>query len=169
MASDTLEKVSQRLNSIFEGTGYFGQASLTLAHISAVVTYMKRFGVKRKIYINPLGSLNEKFYREGLLFQCLYDNKKRDVFAAGGRYDSLIRDFVPKTQGRASERHAVGFNMAWERLVVSMLRFQRTASTKYLKNSDSESRGLWATRRVWLGILSMHNIDLRLISSATYW
>lgn len=162
-----MEKVSQRLNSVFEGTGYFGQASSTLAHISAVVTYLKRFGVKRKIYINPLGSLNEKFYKEGLLFQCLYDNKKRDVFAAGGRYDRLIRDFVPKTQGRASEHHAVGFNLAWERLVVSMLRFQKTASTKYLKNSDSESRGLWATRRVGFIIQRISTLTNDDVSSVT--
>ncbi len=112
------------------------------------MAYIKRFGIRRKIYINPLSSLNEKFYKGGILFQCLYDNKKRDVFAAGGRYDRLIQDFLPKTQGRAPDHHAVGFSLAWERLVVSMLRFQKTTSTKYLKNPDGDSGGLWLTRRV---------------------
>ena len=119
-----------------------------MAHINAVVTYLKRFDVTRKTYVNPLSSLNEKFYRGGLLFQCLYDNKKRDVFAAGGRYDRLIRDFLPKSQGRALDRHAVGFNLGWERLVASMLRFQKTATKRFLKDSEGACRGLWATRRV---------------------
>lgn len=145
---DTYDRSVEKLKLIFEGSGYFAQASATLAHLNDVLTYLKRFGITRKIYINPLSSLNEKFYRGGVLFQCLYDNKKRDVFAAGGRYDRLIQELGPKSQNRSSTNHAVGFNLAWERLVVSMLRFQRTSSKRYLKSPDGINRGLWATRRV---------------------
>ncbi|KAI9875262.1 MAG: hypothetical protein M1830_008699 [Pleopsidium flavum] len=158
---DTFDKAFQKLKTIFEGTEYLDRASSVLAHISAVGTYLKRFGITRKIYINPLSSLNEKFYRGGLLFQCLYDNKKRDVFAAGGRYDHLIRDFLPKSQGRALDRHAVGFNLGWERLVASLLRFQKTATKRFMKNSEGEYRGLWATRRCDVLVASFDPTALR--------
>lgn len=36
----------------------------------------------------------------GILFQCLYDTKKREVLAAGGRYDRLIEENRPKVQGK---------------------------------------------------------------------
>ena len=119
-----------------------GQMSSVFAHLNAVVRYLKRFKITRRIYINPLSSLNEKFYRGGILFQCLYDNKKRDVFAAGGRYDRLIREFAPRAKGRGMDRHAVGFNLGWEKLVVAMLRFQKTAAKKFLKHTVVLLRGL---------------------------
>ena len=109
-----------------------------------VIEYTKRFDVRSKIYINPLSSLKEKFCKGGVIFSCLYDKKTRDVFAAGGRYDSLIREHRHRTAGHSEERHAVGFNLAWEK----MARLPKASAKGFLKKADEEMHGVWNTRRV---------------------
>ena len=86
---------------------------------------MKRWNIKRKIYISVLSCFNEKFYG-GLLFQCLFDGKQREVLAAGGRYDRLIEEYRPKSSSRgqhAVRYHGVGMNLGWDRLVNAMSRY----------------------------------------------
>lgn len=109
-----------------------------------MVEYTKRFDVKNKIYINPLGSLNEKFCKGGVVFSCLFDRKTRDVFAAGGRYDSLVREHQHKTGSDSEARHAVGFNLAWEK----MARFPKASAKGFLKKAEEDIHGIWNTKRV---------------------
>lgn len=104
--------------------------------------------VRSKIYINPLSSLKEKFYSGSILFSCVYDSKQRDVFAAGGRYDSLIREYRPRMSSQSEDRHAVGFSLAWEKLSTSMARYQKSSGKSFLKKTDEEVQGVWTTRRV---------------------
>lgn len=139
---DTPSKAFQKLKVIFEGTEMFEKASSSIAHLRDVIEYTKRFEVQRKIYVHPLGSLKEKFYKGGVLFSCLYDRKIRDVFAAGGRYDSLIRE-NRHHKNINEERHAVGFNLAWEK----MARLPKSNSKSFLKKPDEEAQGIWSTKR----------------------
>ncbi|QSZ35434.1 hypothetical protein DSL72_008304 [Monilinia vaccinii-corymbosi] len=139
---DTPTKAFQKLKVIFEGTEMFEKASSSIAHLRDVIEYTKRFEVQRKIYVNPLGSLKEKFYKGGVLFSCLYDRKVRDVFAAGGRYDSLIRE-NRHHKSINEERHAVGFNLAWEK----MARLPKSNSKSFLKKPEEEVQGIWNTKR----------------------
>jgi len=99
--------------------------------------------VRNKIYINPLGSLKEKFCKGGVIFSCLYDRKVRDVFAAGGRYDSLIREHRHRISNHSDERHAVGFNLAWEK----MARLPKPSAKGFLKKPEEELHGIWNTKR----------------------
>lgn len=106
--------------------------------------------MRSKIFINPLSSLKESFYKGGILFSCLYDTKRKEVFAAGGRYDGLIREYRPRIGSQTQDRHAVGFCLSWEKLTSSMTRFQKTGSKAFLKKGEEEaSRGL-AQQRVRL-------------------
>lgn len=118
----------------------------TLAHLKTVVEYTKRLGVHAKIYINPLSSLKENFFSGGLLFQCIGDKKGRDVFAAGGRYDGLIRAHRPKIGNQAEGLHAVGFSLAWEKLA----RYPKSGGGKaFLKKSEEEPQNIFNnTKRV---------------------
>jgi len=136
------------MKTIFEGTGTFEKASSAIAHLNEVIAYLKRLEVRSKVFINPLSSLKEKFYKGGILFSCLYDSKRRDVFAAGGRYDSLIREYRPRIGNQSEDRHAVGFSLAWERLSTSMARFQKSSSKTFLKKVEDELNGIWTLRRV---------------------
>ena len=112
----------------------------TLAHLKAVVEYTKRLSVNAKIYINPLSSLKENFFSGGLLFQCITDKKTRDVFAAGGRYDGLIKAHRPKIGSKADGLHAVGFSLAWEKIA----KVPKSGGGKaFLKKSEEEPHGIF--------------------------
>ncbi|GKT49171.1 eIF-2-alpha kinase GCN2 [Colletotrichum spaethianum] len=136
---DTPSKAFSKLKTLFEGTDLYQRASSTLAHLKEVSEYAKRLGVASKIYVTPLNSLKESFYTGGILFSCLYDKKVKDVFAAGGRYDSLIRENRPKIGSHYEERHAVGFNLSWEKLS----RTPKSSGKAFLKKSEEESHNIF--------------------------
>ena len=117
--------------------------------------------LETKLYINPLNSFNEPFYLGGILFSCHDDKKGRDVFAAGGRYDSLIRDFRPKINTIVfEERHAVGFGLAWEKLA-RMPAFKARKSGAYLGKNNIEVKELLDTGRCDILISSFDPCLLR--------
>lgn len=138
---DTFDKAIPKLRSILQENA---DLEATFSHLHAVTVYLHRFDLKRKIFINPLSSYNEKFYRGNLLFQCLYDNKKRDVFAAGGRYDRLIQEHRPKLT--KDDRHAVGFNLSWQGLCTSMTKYHKSAAKSKTKKRDVFDAS-WMPRR----------------------
>ncbi len=158
---DSVDKAFQRLNLIFEGTEAQDRLSPIFAHINATVTYLKGFGIHQKIYVNPLSSFNDKFYKGGLLFQCIYDTKKRDVFAAGGRYDHLVHEHRPRIQGQSRVCHAVGFNLGWEKLYTAMNRLQKSAAKAFLKHKEDELQGRWNNRRCDVLVASFDATVLR--------
>lgn len=126
----------------------YQRASPTIAHLKEVAEYAKRLGVNTKLYINPLNSLKESFFSGGILFSCLYVKKLKDIFAAGGRYDSLIKEQRPKIGGHMDERHAVGFSLAWERLA----KLPKAGNKAFLKRGEAEEfSSLFTGRRVSLG------------------
>lgn len=120
------------------------RAQPTIAHLKEVIAFTKRFSVHSKVYINPLSSFREDFFVGGILFQCVYDRKFKDVFAAGGRYDSLIREHRPRTGSQSQQRHAVGFSLAWEKLA----RIPKSTGKAFLKKADPELQGIFNTKRV---------------------
>lgn len=150
---DTPEKAFSKLRRLFEGTKYLDQTHAIFAHLGSVVNYMKHWNVKRKVYISALSSFNEKFYSGGILFQCVFDAKQREVLAAGGRYDRLIEEYRPKGPGHAhptAAYHAVGVNVGWERLVNSMVRYlKKPEKSAFLKKQAEEDTPAvsWMPRR----------------------
>ena len=137
-------KAFQKLKTIFEGTEYYEKASPAFAHLQDVIMYTKRFDVRIRIFVCPLASLKEKFCKDGLVFSCIYDRKSRDYFAAGGRYDSLIREQSLSGASNAQTLHAVGFNLAWEKLAWVPIR----GAKEFLRKPEEELQGYWNTKRV---------------------
>jgi len=119
------------------------RASPTIGHLREVAEFTKLFGIATKLYVCPLNSLKESFFRGGILFSCLYEKKLKDVFAAGGRYDHLIKEQRPKIGGQIQERHAVGFSLAWERLA----RIPKSGGKAFLKKSEEDHQGIFTTKR----------------------
>ncbi len=109
--------------------------------------YTKKFGLSSKVYIAPLSSINESFFRGGILFTCLYDKKVKDVFAAGGRYDGLVKEHRPKIGSRFEERHAVGFSLNWEKQLAKPV--PKITGKAFLKKAvEEENQGIFAAKRV---------------------
>lgn len=141
---DSLEKGISRLHSLMPNTAgletIFDQLQTLVAHLT-------HFGVKRKVYFSPLSSYNEKFYSANILFQCLHDQKKRSVFAAGGRYDQLIRDHQPILT-RKNRVHAVGFQFTWSGLSMGMRTYLKAqARTKAKRKVRELDKSAWTNRR----------------------
>ncbi len=137
---DSLDKAIQRLRTILKDTT---NLEPIFAHMHAVTKYLARLNVRRKFYISPLSSYNEMFYRGNLLFQCLYDQKRRSVFAAGGRYDQLVRDHQPITS-RKVHVHAVGFQLAWTGLCADMMAYlHKSSKTKARRKSLASLNAMW--------------------------
>ncbi|KAL9640799.1 MAG: hypothetical protein Q9204_000573, partial [Flavoplaca sp. TL-2023a] len=154
---ETCEKAFSRLRSMFRASA---DLESTFSHLQAVSIYLQRFNVKRKAYINPLVSYHEQFYRGNFLFQCVYDSKKKkNVFAAGGRYDQLIKEHQliqnpTSTSGQRGDGfhgdtknitncHAAGFNLSWRDLHRSMLRYHKGLD----KRTSLETNSTWLQTR----------------------
>jgi eukaryotic translation initiation factor 2-alpha kinase 4 len=145
--ADTPSKAISKLKTLLEGTEFYQKATPTLAHLREVYEYSKRFGVTNKVYICPLSSINEAYFRGGILFACLYDKKVRDVFAAGGRYDSLIKEYRPKIGNRFEERHAVGFSLNWEKQLAKPV--PKATGKAFLKKAvEEEAQGIFSAKCV---------------------
>lgn len=141
---DNWDKAIPKLRSLLGNTVNLEAA---FAHLQAVIVHAIRFGVKRKIYFSPLSSYNEKFYRGNMLFQCVYDQKKRSVFAAGGRYDQLVRDHQPITS-RKHRVHVVGFQLAWTGLCADMMHWlKKAAKSKAKRRPQHLLYSTWRKRR----------------------
>lgn len=150
-----------------EGTAYAEQLTPIFARLNLLLAYLQGFDVKRKVYINPLGSLNDKFFRGSILFQCVFDSRRRDVFAAGGRYDSLVKEYRPKVLTSRSHTHAVGFNLSWDKLNSVMVDYLHGHSKSSLKQPEVEIGAFWKARRVSTPFTTPHFL-LLIKCSATY-
>lgn len=138
----------KRIADIMAGTEYADALAPVTARIKSVSSYLKGFQVRRKVYVAPLASLNEKLYGGSILFQCVFDtNRKRDVFAAGGRYDSLIQSTRARAENPRSQPHAVGFSLPIDRLTASMSSFLK-ASNKTSAKKERELDSSWSQRKV---------------------
>ncbi|KAH8702544.1 anticodon binding domain of tRNAs-domain-containing protein [Talaromyces proteolyticus] len=158
---DTPDKVQQKLQTIMEGSEFADRLTPIFARLKALVSYIHGFNVKRKVYISPLGSLNDKFFRGSILFQCLFDNKRRDVFAAGGRYDRLIQELSPKLLYSRSQAHAVGFNLSWDKLSTSMTEYLKTSTKTFIKHIEHDVESYWRSRRCDVLVASFDPTVLR--------
>ena len=137
---DTCDRAISRLRQLLRSKNIESLES-TFAHIEALVKYLSNYKVTRKVLIFPLSSVNESFYRGHISFQCIFDTPKKEVFAAGGRYDELIKSQISGYQPNlVRQPHAVGFGFNWERLCTSTARYQKS----HVKAKAKKRTGHWA-------------------------
>ncbi|KAI9887799.1 MAG: hypothetical protein M1823_000321 [Watsoniomyces obsoletus] len=162
---DDPETAAKKVLEIVKGSDCAERCSKVLDHLLAVTTYAKRLGCNRQIYLYPLSSVNAKLYSGGILFQCLYNAKRWEVFGAGGRYDQLIQEHRPRTMKQVKECHAVGFSLGWDQLWMTMNQLinqlLHSKSKKFLKKVQETPRGHWATRRCDVLVASFDPSTLR--------
>lgn len=117
------------------------------AYMETVAANSIRLGIRRKIYMNPLSTYNEKFYRGNLLFQCIHDLNRRTVFAAGGRYDHLVQEHQPIAI-KANRIHIAGFQLTWSGLTTGLARYLKTqVASKSKGKSRVIEKASWRSRR----------------------
>ncbi|KAK4995059.1 eukaryotic translation initiation factor 2-alpha kinase [Elasticomyces elasticus] len=157
---ETPDKAIGRLKELLGHSSHVKRTEAALNRLKDLVACLKAFGIGRKIYVCPLSSFNERFYAGGILFQCVLEKKNRDVLAAGGRYDSLVQAHRSKGVPPCS---AVGVSFAFDRLVASMVRYQKSAlSPAYLKkNTEDSSLARWNARTCDVLVASFDRSILR--------
>ena len=103
---DTYDKAVPKLKSLLSNAAL----DYVFGHMKNLTAYLKAYGVSRKVIISPLSSVNESFYRGHVSFQCIFDTPKKEVFAAGGRYDQLIKAHIqgPMPKSARGQPRAVG-------------------------------------------------------------
>lgn len=170
---DTVEKTFSRLQQLLAHSPHRSQIQVLCRQVNDVAVAMKNLKVRRPLYWSPLSCFNDKFYRDAIMFQCLFDTKKRDVLAAGGRYDTLVEDLRPKFGPSSSGRkyHAVGISLAWNRLIASMSRHVRQSGSSFLKKSEQAAAipSHWLPRRCDVLVASfdssvLHTTGVRMLA-----
>lgn len=141
---DTVAKAIPKLRAILKDTADIEPA---LEELQMIADYVVRFGVNRRVYLNPLSSYNEKHYHKNFFFQCLHDQKRKTVFAAGGRYDQLIRRHQSVTNLN-NRVHAVGFQLSWSGLATALINFSRMQARSISKRKPRDiDMSFWKSRR----------------------
>ena len=138
---DVPEKAIFRLRALMDSANPRLRARLDIGirTLSDVLQYVASFNLQRMIYLTPLGSVNAKFYEDGMLFQCVLERKSnRVVVAAGGRYDALIRAYQP-ADVRTKPQGAVGVSIGLDPIISSMAKDSGpTKSRAFLKRQKYE-------------------------------
>jgi len=128
---------------MFKGSDLYSRVASTIGRLEEVVEYTNRMAVKTTIEFKPLCSIRESFYSGGILFTCTFRGKAKEVFAAGGRYDSLIKEFRLNVGDREQEgRRAVGFSFSWH----SFVHLFKSGSSSSASQKRPEQEALQAGR-----------------------
>jgi eukaryotic translation initiation factor 2-alpha kinase 4 len=102
-------------------------------------------------------SHNQHYYKNGITFQVLHDNNKKDesMIAAGGRYDSLIQQFrypvgVSGSMTGKKPVYAVGVNIAVQKIINACVHHQASVSKSLAARSVDEEKayGIWMPKKV---------------------
>jgi len=106
-----------------------------LQSLTRTLHVLSQLAMQRKLYVAPLGSVNAKFYEDGMLFQCVLERKSsQGVIAAGGRYDSLIRAHCPR-DGAPCTTRAVGVSIGLDPIITHMANaFVKNSKSAYLRD-----------------------------------
>lgn len=133
---DLPDKAFTRLQTLMIDTSIRLRKGLDagIASLMEVIRVASLLSVRRKVYVAPLGSVNAKFFEDGILFQCVLERKSsRVVIAAGGRYDGLIRALRP-SDSRSNAQGAVGVSIGLDPIITNMSKAGESSSKKaYLK------------------------------------
>ncbi|ODQ66287.1 Serine/threonine-protein kinase [Nadsonia fulvescens var. elongata DSM 6958] len=133
---DDIDIVEEKLFKLIEGAEFSHKLKEGLASIRKVLLFLNRLGVSHRVYVAPLCNYNEEYYRNGIMFQAVVEDKVRTIIAAGGRYDKLILKFRHDTLDRSIPCvHAVGFNLAWGAIVDSMQNYRDALLKKHFRKS----------------------------------
>lgn len=130
------------------------QLTPAIQEVKKVLEYTGSLGVTRRIHFRPLmlGNHNSQF-KGGVCFEVTKRNKRTDILAAGGRYDSLIRQFTPPDP-TADSFCAMGFQLAIDKITSALAVFQSTSVRNLVK--EQRSFGFWSPRRCDVYVVSYH-------------
>ncbi|SPO24266.1 related to GCN2 - ser/thr protein kinase [Ustilago trichophora] len=144
---DEVSAVYRRLERLFP-LDQRTRLAKAVSQISDVVATAKFFGVQRRFLFSPLLAQSNSLYKGGVLFTVVRAGKRRDVVAAGGRYDGLLKHFANPSAASSAPLHGVGVQIAVGKLTLGLSKHQEVQVPKLLSRTEEErSFGLYTPRR----------------------
>ncbi|KAF5376991.1 hypothetical protein D9615_007308 [Tricholomella constricta] len=121
--------------------------------VKKTVEYAKATKVSRPILFHPLMlGHHHTHFRFGIMIEVVRKNRRSDVLAAGGRYDSMISRHAPlKSQ---MDTCAMGLQIAVEKITVALASYQSSSVKALVK--EERSFGYWSPRRCDVYVVSYH-------------
>ncbi|KAG0308416.1 hypothetical protein BGZ98_008036 [Dissophora globulifera] len=177
-----LETVAKALEDLITAEPMKSKLKDALAELRLLVTYCKNLGVRHRMVFNPLLMYNNHYYKGGMIFQAVEDAKRKNILAAGGRYDSLIQQFRhPVIGGPHRKVFAVGVNLAMQKFISAISQYQSERFRYFMaaNNSNKSNRnhsmsagsnsgydeeksfGIWAPKRCDVFVASFGKVLLQ--------
>ncbi|SPO23931.1 related to GCN2 - ser/thr protein kinase [Ustilago trichophora] len=145
--NDEVGAVHRRLERLFP-LDQRTRLAKAVSQISDVVATARFFGVQRRFLFSPLLAQSNSLYKGGVLFTVVRAGKRRDVVAAGGRYDALLKHFANPSAASSAPLHGVGVQIAVGKLTLGLSKYQEVQVPKLLSRTEEErSFGLYTPRR----------------------
>ncbi|CAG8465302.1 15816_t:CDS:10 [Cetraspora pellucida] len=161
-----LNSISASLDKLIPAGNMRKRIHEAINDFKLLLTYTQCLGIRHNIIFVPLLTYNNHYYKNGMIFQTV-DSSRKDVIAAGGRYDSLIQKFRhPIASGTSVNRQqilAVGVNIAVQKIVVALETYQIAISKMIQKKKLEEERsfGFWAPKKCDVYVASFGKIMLQ--------
>lgn len=145
----SLEGTKTKLRKLMIDSLLLNKIDNYLNYLSQVLSYLKLFGISESVLVAPLSNYNASFYNGGFMFQAVSDDKRKTIIAAGGRYDSLISYLARPSGSKTSVHHAVGFNLACEKIFTAMRSYMKVDGPKKTKSKkkDADINVDWKAKR----------------------
>ncbi|KAG7831680.1 hypothetical protein KL920_000015 [Ogataea angusta] len=147
-----------KLHKLMMDSPHLGKVDSSLNYISKIMNYLEWFNVGLNIEIRPFSGYNSAFYKGGIMFTAVYEDKFKSIICAGGRYDELISTLARNKSPRDLPR-AVGLRLAWDFLFNSMKRYQDMFNSRKDTKRKFQKENLkvvWQTKKcdVLIGFFS---------------
>ncbi|RUS33243.1 hypothetical protein BC938DRAFT_472418 [Jimgerdemannia flammicorona] len=160
-----LDSVSKKIEGLFVGQ-WHTRFKDAVSELRLLIGYCKHLGIHHKFVLFPLLMYNDHYYKNGLVFQVVVDsadNKKRDILAIGGRYDFLIQRFKHLNSCTPRKFHAVGVNIAVQKIIRDISAFQdgHVRHLLYAKTDEQRSFGMWAPKKCDVYVASFGKVLLQ--------
>lgn len=143
--SDDIDVVQTKLERLL-AVDHRARLSRAVRELKEIIQSAAKFGVQRKFLFTPLLVVNSSLYSGGMLFQLVKTGKRRDVLAAGGRYDSLLKRFSSPTLSKPPAK-GVGCQLAVGKLALALAQDENIPRLMSKTVEEERSFGRWAPRR----------------------
>ncbi|KAH3663980.1 hypothetical protein OGAPHI_004694 [Ogataea philodendri] len=119
----TTSQAKSKLHRLMMDSPYLVRVDNCLNYLNKIIKYLEWFNVGLTVEIRPLSGYNSAFYKGGMMFSAVYEDKFKSVICAGGRYDELISSLA-RTKSPRDLPKATSLRLAWDFLFNSMKRYQ---------------------------------------------
>lgn len=128
--SMSIGNCTSKLQKLMLDSPLLSRIDTALNYLSKVISYLEGFEVELAVEISPFSGYNAHFYKGGIMFVIVHEEKFKSVIGAGGRYGGLITELA-RNKNSKNLPNAVGLRVAWDFLFNSMKKYQ-----EIFKNGD---------------------------------